>query len=81
MLTISLPASELRGHSESVLRAQVAVAFHRGQYRELYNLLESNNFSPQYHPELQTLWYRAHYKVSLEQIIAFTLPLKKLEHF
>lgn len=62
----SLPATELNGNGpngESVLRARVAVAFHRGNYRELYNLLESHNFSPQYHAELQNLWYKAHYKV------------------
>ena len=60
----SLPTAELHSQNESVLRARVAVAFHRGSYRELYNLLESHNFSAQYHPELQTLWYRAHYKVN-----------------
>ena len=51
----SLPASELSGNasSESVLRARVSVAFHRGNYRELYNLLESHTFSSQYHQELQ----------------------------
>ncbi len=61
----SLPASELSGSasSESVLRARVAVAFHRGNYRELYNLLESHSFSSQYHQELQNIWYGAHYKV------------------
>lgn len=61
-----MPASELNGNGpsgESVLRARVAVAFHRGNYRELYNLLESHNFSAQYHAELQNLWYKAHYKV------------------
>ena len=59
----SLPANELINGSESVLRARVAVAFHRANYRELYSLLESNSFSAQYHTELQNLWYRAHYKV------------------
>ena len=61
----SLPASELSGNasSESVLRARVSVAFHRGNYRELYNLLESHTFSSQYHQELQNIWYGAHYKV------------------
>ena len=60
----SLPATELLHGSESVLRARVSVAFHRANYRELYNLLESNTFSQQYHQELQNLWYRAHYKVT-----------------
>ena len=64
----SLPANELLHGSESVLRARVAVAFHRANYRDLYNLLESHPFSPQYHAELQQLWYRAHYKVNLQLI-------------
>jgi hypothetical protein len=62
----SLPHAEQQAShgNESVLRAKVAVAFHRGQYRELYNLLESHNFSSQYHSDLQALWYKAHYKAS-----------------
>ena len=60
----SLPANELLHGSESVLRARVSVAFHRANYRELYNLLETNSFSQQYHTELQNVWYRAHYKVN-----------------
>lgn len=60
----SLPHAEQQAShgNESVLRAKVAVAFHRCQYRELYNLLESHNFSSQYHSDLQSLWYKAHYK-------------------
>ncbi|XP_023216315.1 homeobox protein SIX6-like [Centruroides vittatus] len=58
----SLPPSEhLRGN-QSVLRAQAAVAFHRGNYKELYAILESHNFEPQYHTELQQMWYKAHYR-------------------
>jgi len=37
------------------------VAFHRGQFKELYSILESRPFSPIYHPRLQALWLRAHY--------------------
>ena len=59
----SLPPNELLHGCESVLRARVAVAFHRANYRELYSLLETHQFSPQYHADLQNLWYKAHYKV------------------
>lgn len=58
----SLPPSELLRSNEPVLRAQAAVAFHRGNYKELYAILESHNFHPQYHTELQKMWYWAHYR-------------------
>jgi homeobox protein SIX1 len=57
----SLPACEHLHKNESVLKAKAVVAFHRGQYRELYRLLESHQFSPANHPKLQSLWLRAHY--------------------
>ena len=40
---------------------QALVAFHRGQFKELYGILESRPFSPVYHPRLQALWLRGHY--------------------
>jgi hypothetical protein len=64
--------------SESVLRARVAVAFHRGNYRELYNLLESHSFSSQYHQDLQNIWYGAHYKVY--QIYSYSLFKCQVKH-
>lgn len=58
----SLPNNELfRGH-ESVLRARAVVAFNRGTYHELYAILESHNFDTKFHPELQQMWFKAHYK-------------------
>ena len=33
----------------------------RGQYKELYRILESHNFSPASHQKLQNLWLKAHY--------------------
>ncbi|XP_077997078.1 homeobox protein SIX1-like [Glandiceps talaboti] len=57
----SLPACEHLHKNESVLKAKAIVAFHRGNFRELYKLLESNNFSMQNHPKLQALWLKAHY--------------------
>ncbi|XP_011291318.1 protein sine oculis [Musca domestica] len=58
----NLPASELFKNNESVLRARAIVAYHRGQFHEVYNLLESHCFSIKYHADLQNLWFKAHYK-------------------
>ncbi|KAF0296442.1 Homeobox protein six1b [Amphibalanus amphitrite] len=57
----SLPACELLHKNESVLKAKALVAFHRGQFKELYKILENNHFSPHNHPKLQNLWLKAHY--------------------
>ena len=48
--------------SEAVMRARAYVAFERGRYRELYNILETREFNPKFHGFLQDMWYRAHYK-------------------
>lgn len=58
----SLPPSDLLRGNESVLRGQALVAFHRGNYKDLYNILESHNFDSQYHNDLQQMWYKAHYR-------------------
>lgn len=58
----SLPPSELLRANQSVLRGQALVAFNRGNYKDLYNILESHNFDPKYHDELQKLWHKAHYR-------------------
>ncbi|XP_046738301.1 homeobox protein six1-like [Diprion similis] len=57
----SLPPGELLRGGESVLMARAAVAFHRGAYHELYSILEGHPFSPRRHPELQQMWFKAHY--------------------
>ena len=57
----SLPPSELLRGSEAVLKARATVAFHRGSFRELYAILESHNFDPSNHGNLQQMWYKAHY--------------------
>lgn len=58
-----LPASfEIAPPSEIVLRAKASVAFARGAYKDVYNLLETNEFGPKHHSDLQTMWYKAHYK-------------------
>lgn len=43
-------------------RARAIVAYHRGLYHDLYQLLESHCFAAKFHTELQLLWFKAHYK-------------------
>ncbi|XP_077174659.1 homeobox protein six1a-like [Paroedura picta] len=57
----SLPACDHLHKNESVLKAKAVVAFHWGNFRELYKILESYQFSPHNHPKLQQLWLKAHY--------------------
>ncbi|GLV37835.1 sine oculis [Carabus blaptoides fortunei] len=57
----SLPACDKLHNNESVLKAKAIVAFHRGNFKELYRILENNTFSPHNHPKLQALWLKAHY--------------------
>lgn len=57
----SLPACDRLHKNESVLQAKAAVAFHQEDFRELYRILESHQFSAQNHAGLQQLWLRAHY--------------------
>ncbi|XP_037949019.1 protein sine oculis-like [Teleopsis dalmanni] len=57
----SLPQCDKLQLNESVLKAKAVVAFHRGQYKDLYRLLELHQFSPHNHTKLQSLWLKAHY--------------------
>jgi hypothetical protein len=57
----SLPTTEPYARCESVLTARAYVAYHRGNFKELYHLLETNSFSLDSHPKLQALWLKAHY--------------------
>ena len=57
----SLPACDHLHKNESVLKAKAVVAFHSGNFKELYRILESNPFSPVNHARLQSLWLKAHY--------------------
>ena len=60
----SLPSSYLTadGASEVILRAKVEVAFSKGNFKDVYSILQSNTFDSNYHGHLQAMWYRAHYK-------------------
>ncbi|CAF1187124.1 unnamed protein product [Adineta steineri] len=57
----TLPSCEHFHTHESVVKAKAVVAFRRGSYRELYNILERYQFSPCSHTQLQQLWLQAHY--------------------
>ena len=64
-LPVAHPNVEELNKSESVLRARAIVAFHLGNFREMYNILENNKFTnkSESHAKLQTLWLEAHYQV------------------
>ncbi|KAL1490649.1 hypothetical protein ABEB36_013309 [Hypothenemus hampei] len=57
----SLPACDKLHNNESVLKAKAIVAFHRGNFKDLYKILEGHQFSPHNHSKLQALWLKAHY--------------------
>jgi hypothetical protein len=47
--------------SESVLKAQALISYHRANFKELYAILQSNAFAVESHAQLQQLWLNAHY--------------------
>jgi len=49
----SLPACQHLHQNESVLKAKAVAAMHAGNFRELYRILETHQFSPANHPCLQ----------------------------
>jgi hypothetical protein len=57
----SLPQCEHLQRNESVLKAKAVVLFHQRKFRDLYKLIETNQFIPQNHLKLQQLWLAAHY--------------------
>lgn len=46
---------------DSILKARALIFYHQSKFRELYTLLETHSFDVHHHPELQQLWYKAHY--------------------
>ena len=57
----SLPQCELLHRNESVLKAKALVYFHRGNFKEMYRIIENFQFTESNHPKLQMLWMKAHY--------------------
>jgi len=49
----SLPACQHLHQNESVIKAKAVAAMHAGNFRELYRILETHQFSPANHPKLQ----------------------------
>ncbi|KAH7678377.1 SIX class homeodomain transcription factor, partial [Aphelenchoides avenae] len=57
----TIPQRDEYRRNESVLKSQAIISFHKQNFKELYQILQSNHFAPESHPELQDLWMRAHY--------------------
>ncbi|XP_076045029.1 uncharacterized protein LOC143027582 [Oratosquilla oratoria] len=61
-LPVAHPHLQDLNKHEAVLRARGLVAFHVGNFRELYAIIESQRFSKSSHARLQALWLEAHYQ-------------------
>lgn len=61
-LPVNPAVCEALNKNESVLRARALVAFHCGNYRELYHILENHKFTKASHAKLQAMWLEAHYQ-------------------
>ena len=57
----SLPDSTQLLKNESVLKARATVAFHIGNFADVYSIIQNNQFSERNHQKLQNLWTTAHY--------------------
>merc|ERR1719458_2146565 len=55
----SLPQCELLHRNESVLKAKALVYFHRGNFKEMYRIIENFQLTESNHPKLQMLWMKA----------------------
>ncbi|KAH9426576.1 Sequence-specific DNA binding [Dermatophagoides pteronyssinus] len=58
----NLPNDAICNQNELIIRARAIAAYHSGNFKQVYHLLESNEFPLKYHQELQLLWNNAHYK-------------------
>ena len=57
-LPVNPSACEALNKHESVIRARSLVAFHTGNFRDLYHILEHHKFTKESHPKLQVgLWW------------------------
>ncbi|CAF3099242.1 unnamed protein product, partial [Rotaria sp. Silwood2] len=61
-LQISPSSLNLLNQYETILRARTIVAFHLGNYQEVYYLLENHKYKRDYHKKLQAIWIEAHYQ-------------------
>lgn len=61
-LPVAHPNCAELNKNESVLRARALVAFHTGNFRELYHIIEHHRFTKSSHAKLQAMWLEAHYQ-------------------
>lgn len=61
-LPVAPGACEAINKHESILRARAVVAFHTGNFRDLYHILENHKFTKDSHGKLQAMWLEAHYQ-------------------
>ncbi len=61
-LPVNPTAMETLNKHESVLRARALVAFHTGNFKDLYHITESFKFKKESHAKLQAMWLEAHYQ-------------------
>ncbi|RWS29915.1 Cs-six4-like protein [Leptotrombidium deliense] len=52
------------GNSDTVVKVKAIVAYETGEYKKLYELLQTHSFDEKHHDSLQKLWYNAHYRES-----------------
>eukprot|EP00058_Branchiostoma_floridae_P003671 XP_002589159.1 SIX class homeodomain transcription factor [Branchiostoma floridae] len=61
-LPVAPGAADALNKNEAVLRARAVVAFHTGNFRDLYHILENHRFTKESHAKLQAMWLEAHYQ-------------------
>ena len=54
----SLPKCEQLQQQEAIMKARAVVYFHKGNFRDLYKILETHNYQPENHLKLQQLWLK-----------------------
>ncbi|XP_043246551.1 homeobox protein SIX6-like [Amphibalanus amphitrite] len=72
------PQKEGAAASQTIHRARVHAAFQRGDFKQVYQVLESQQFDAKYHTELQHLWYQSRYA---EQRRLRNKPLGAVDHY
>ena len=54
----SLPKCDQLQQHEAIMKAKAVVYFHKGNFRDLYKILETHNYQPENHLKLQQLWLK-----------------------
>ena len=54
----SLPKCEQLQQQEAIMKAKAVVYFHKGNFRDLYKILETHSYQPENHLKLQQLWLK-----------------------